>query len=370
MARRIPVNLEKEHEQIMIRKALFALALLGLSQHGYSLSFSDVLKETVRQVADQKAATPQDGSKAEGGSGQTAAKSKSTGTVLNATDFRANPNDELMKQGMWSDPKTGLIWFRCNVGQTWSGTACEGGSNFSTVDEAMLGASQMRLGGHGDWRLPTIDEIETIKNCAGKGGFIEDYAYQDYQAQDGSTKRSYGRCNEGEPVLGTAAIFPAVNPWYWLLGPKPGEGAVMQGNAISYIGSTTMNAMAMAVRGGQPSASYAQRLAQVQARHGQQVAAEKAADQANQQKAAEFERQTKELRKRVKPGDRTAQGLVLAVNGDLVKVQTYARECASFKTVRNPVSGQFDCWRYETVVAGEQWIRRDEIRPVYKINQN
>lgn len=351
-----------------MRYRILPIFLLAFAQNGYCLSFKDALKETLKQAVEQQSGTKsQQGDQAESGTAQSGELVRPKNAMLSSSGAQVSPNDELMKQGMWRDARTGLVWFRCHADQAWTGAACVGGKLFESVDQAMLGVSQLEVGGHNDWRLPTLDEVETIRHCDNKRGFVTDYGHSDYQGQDGSTKRSYGICKDGQPEIGTGGIFPEVGYSYWMLGSLPGQGVLMKGNAVMYIGGDASPARAMAVRGGQPSASYAQRLAQVQAKFGQKVAAEKAAVQAKQQQAAEYERQTKELRKGVKRGDRIYQGLVLAVNGDLVKVQTYARECASYRKVRNPYTGQFDCDRYETVVSDEKWVRRDEVRPMAKV---
>lgn len=343
-------------------KALLAVLCLGLAQGSYGFSLKDALKETARAIAEDASRSQPAGSS--GGDAGQAVGSTTSSKPPTSNVYAASPDDELMKQGMWRDARTGLVWFRCHAGQIWSGAACTGGRLFETVDQAMLGASQLGVGGQTDWRLPTLDEVETIRHCDNKRGFVTEYGHSDYQAQDGSTKRSFGICKEGEPEIGTEVIFPEVGYSYWMLGSLPGQGVLMKQNAVMYIGRDASPARAMAVRGGQPIASYAQRLAEVKAKNGQKVAAESAAINAKQQKAVEYERKTKELRSGVKPGDRTAQGLVLAVNGDLVKVQTYGKQCASWTAVLNPYTGKPDCRRYETVVSGEQWVKRDELRPV------
>jgi hypothetical protein len=53
------------------------------------------------------------------------------------------------------DKKTGLVWARCSVGQTWNGTGCDGSvSTFNFID-----AQRQAKDG---WRLPTLDELKSL----------------------------------------------------------------------------------------------------------------------------------------------------------------------------------------------------------------
>jgi hypothetical protein len=75
-------------------------------------------------------------------------------TTLRLTEFKDN-ND-----GSVSHLKTGLIWQRCAVGQTWNNGGCDGKEAKHTQDKAVKLTSD--LGGNNDWRLPTYKELLTI----------------------------------------------------------------------------------------------------------------------------------------------------------------------------------------------------------------
>jgi hypothetical protein len=350
----------------MKKTALLALLCLGLSQEGLAFSWKEALKE----VADAALASQQGGGQPTSEAG---ASGQPRGTATTATNspsskggaIQANPDDPLMKQGMWQDSRTGLIWSRCEVGQKWDGTACQGiTSSFNTLEDAMVGATEVQLGGFRDWRVPTLDEINGIRHCDNEGGFYkEGIRNEKYLGDDGLEKTALNSCEKGgDPEIGSASIFPVVNSMdeskgAWLFDTKPGVIWRLQfGKLFSFNTDSSFPSQLRVVRGGKPTSAYENQLAQAQAKNGQQVAARKVTEQAKQQQAAEYERKTQELRKTVKPGDRIAQGLVLAVNGELVQVQTYERICAS-KT-------GLTCWRYEVVVSGEKWLRRDELRPI------
>lgn len=77
---------------------------------------------------------------------------------------------ELMKQGIWRDPKTGLYWDRCSVGQSWNGTTCTGEAiklNWQDAqDYVKKFTNEQAKGGYTDWRLPTIEELSSIRYCS------------------------------------------------------------------------------------------------------------------------------------------------------------------------------------------------------------
>lgn len=76
-----------------------------------------------------------------------------------------------MKSGQWQDPKTGLIWMRCSIGQKWNGNTCTGKAIKLTWSDAreythkFINGKQ-RFGGYSNWRLPTIAELATIRYCS------------------------------------------------------------------------------------------------------------------------------------------------------------------------------------------------------------
>lgn len=57
------------------------------------------------------------------------------------------------------DLKTGLIWQRCSVGQSWDGASCAGTAKTHNWSQALKLAS-------GDWRLPNVKELNSIIETA------------------------------------------------------------------------------------------------------------------------------------------------------------------------------------------------------------
>lgn len=62
--------------------------------------------------------------------------------------------------GTVTHTKTGLTWMRCSLGQTWTGSTCQGTAALFTYAQAL--ALQPTFAGYDDWRLPNIAELQTI----------------------------------------------------------------------------------------------------------------------------------------------------------------------------------------------------------------
>ncbi len=60
------------------------------------------------------------------------------------------------------DLKTGLIWQRCSVGQTWTGSSCDGEATAYSWPQAL---EVVKINGS-LWRLPNIKELHSLVNIA------------------------------------------------------------------------------------------------------------------------------------------------------------------------------------------------------------
>ncbi|MFI3137363.1 MAG: DUF1566 domain-containing protein [Methylococcaceae bacterium] len=78
-----------------------------------------------------------------------ASQSLGIGLSTPNTDFTDN------KDGTVTHKRTGLVWQRCAVGQTWTGSTCSGTADRYTYDAAM--ALTVR-----PWRVPTASELASI----------------------------------------------------------------------------------------------------------------------------------------------------------------------------------------------------------------
>lgn len=74
--------------------------------------------------------------------------------------------------GTVTDRSSGLMWMRCALGQTWTGTTCMGAPGTYTWQSAQSAASSLNAAGgyasHADWRMPHIPELAMIveRQCA------------------------------------------------------------------------------------------------------------------------------------------------------------------------------------------------------------
>ena len=64
------------------------------------------------------------------------------------------------QDGTVTHKRTGLMWQRCAVGQTWTGSTCSGTASYYTYDQAI--ALTSRFAGHSDWRVPNANELVSI----------------------------------------------------------------------------------------------------------------------------------------------------------------------------------------------------------------
>lgn len=96
-------------------------------------------------------------------SGQIQASSLCAGsenTAITATTPSADFTDN--GDGTVTHHKTGLIWQRCSLGQSWDGTDCTGTATTFSWQQALAAGAQHTLGGFSDWRLPNKNELVSI----------------------------------------------------------------------------------------------------------------------------------------------------------------------------------------------------------------
>jgi len=87
--------------------------------------------------------------------------------------FTINTNDTA------TDTKTGLVWMRCALGQTFSPVAgnCTGTATSLTWDAAIASATSSSFAGNTDWRLPNIKELASIAEQACYGPAVNEIVF-------------------------------------------------------------------------------------------------------------------------------------------------------------------------------------------------
>ena len=73
---------------------------------------------------------------------------------------------EVDAQGLATDPKTGLRWFRCNAGERFQDGQCTGDAHLMSKIDAMAYVSDFAESSGKAWRLPTLKEMGTLKETA------------------------------------------------------------------------------------------------------------------------------------------------------------------------------------------------------------
>ena len=79
-------------------------------------------------------------------------------------------SDNELDKGVWTDPKTRLMWAIISIGQEWINGQCVGGGKGLSWEDAKKECKNFRLAGFNDWRLPMINELKTLMNN-GKAGY-------------------------------------------------------------------------------------------------------------------------------------------------------------------------------------------------------
>jgi len=79
---------------------------------------------------------------------------------------------------------TQLIWMRCAVGQSWTGTGCSGEADQLDWAGALEAADQTAVFGQSDWRLPNRNELGSIVETRCHGPAINGAIFPDSPAAE------------------------------------------------------------------------------------------------------------------------------------------------------------------------------------------
>lgn len=78
------------------------------------------------------------------------------GTTTTPASYFTDNNDGTVTHNL-----TGLTWMRCAIGQNWKNLTCDGTARPYTFDNAKTLTSSI-FAGHSDWRIPNIQELQSI----------------------------------------------------------------------------------------------------------------------------------------------------------------------------------------------------------------
>ncbi len=84
--------------------------------------------------------------------------------TCNASGVITTPTSDFSDNvdGAVTHNRTGLMWQRCALMQTWSGGTCIGTAGTFTWAAALLAARDATTAGYNDWRLPNVKELQSI----------------------------------------------------------------------------------------------------------------------------------------------------------------------------------------------------------------
>lgn len=374
----------------MKNKIFASVMLVLLSQNVYCESFKDKLRASLKKVLEEQ---------------QESAESNQQASGQERVDSAQNLADgALMTQGMWRDPKTDLIWLRCSLGQVWNGTQCDGEPAKYTWLDAVLYVKDLKLLGENDWRIPTKEEFSTVFRCE-EGECVKngEVKYPVFSTEIFMTPNVYNYLYYTSSI--SIDYYEEKKSWIFWKASEYSEEPIIYNYANMSTADLAIHRLIL-VRGGQPNDLFSDivEIAKVEIKKARQYKeklkedAEKEEEKAKEQlkKEEEYRKEwlkqaklkydedvakgkenmikiqqnkkvyaekTIELRKRVKVGDYTKQGLVIAINGTLVRVQQYGRQCIRYSSSFNKYNNSYDCVDYQKIITGEAWVNRNELLP-------
>ncbi len=89
----------------------------------------------------------------------------------------------LTGSGTAIDKRTGLVWFRCNLGEFFHDGECRGVASRVGWTQAQSEASKATIAGYSDWRIPTVKELRSLveKECVNPS--INTYIFPSVQTE-------------------------------------------------------------------------------------------------------------------------------------------------------------------------------------------
>jgi hypothetical protein len=130
----------------------------------------------------------------------------------------------VFKDGLVIDIDNNLMWMRCEFGQTWNGVYCEGKAERLKFDEAQSTAKRTNYGGYSNWRVPTIQEINSLVYC--ENGIRIQYLQNGFWSKKTEEDNSYCKIDYVFDLRGVRDLLDLldknfINIWgeYWSSSP-------------------------------------------------------------------------------------------------------------------------------------------------------
>lgn len=120
--------------------------------------------------------------------------------------YRDNSN------GTVTDILTNLTWMRCSLGQHWTGSACSGEAMGMHWSDALRAANSFSYANYEDWRVPTIEELDTIVFCS------NNLRKPSIRPNGSFDKETNGECywtNQNRPTINHSAFPNTPEVWFW-----------------------------------------------------------------------------------------------------------------------------------------------------------
>lgn len=287
----------------------------------------------------------------------------------NVKEFLSNPSQyqkELMANGLWYDERTGLIWDRCGIGQTWNGSGCEGTgfrTEYKSIAEKVRELNNDNYLGSNQWQIPTIIQLQTLIQCSDWERTTEvamqpfsDDKMKVWNKCSGTPSKTlhgfYDKTKLNETIFpdtpnGSASwseLGKLHDTFYWS-STKNDNG--------KYFGSDVHN-------GGIYWLDDYNSARLVLTTHSKEFKVHQDlvfTNYNNKLQKAEQERQTKidNFRKNLQVGDDASAGMVIEIKGDLIKIQTNDSQCS-----QRDYKGNCSNWINTPV---EKWVKRRELYP-------
>lgn len=288
----------------------------------------------------------------------------------NNKDFLAKPKKyqkELMANGLWYDERTGLIWDRCSVGQTWNGTTCAGDVQRLEYEELKDLVSELNSRsylGSNQWRIPTILQLHTLVRCSNWDSFREIPS----QPFSNSIIKVWAKCTGSPAELRELSDKPMINETIFPNLPRGYASysnigkwshryyysSIKDDNTGNYWGSDIDNGHVYTLS---DSDNYARLVIDIYSKNFEAYQNLLFNNHSSKLQKTENERQIKieKFRKNLKVGDDTTTGMVIEIKDNLIKIQTNDNQCSQRDYKNN-------CINWINTPA-EKWVKRNQLYP-------